>query len=65
MKKILVIKERNTFVKYIHNFIQNPASRLTPYEEEITGENQYGFRHNSSTSDHIFCIHLTLERNGL
>jgi hypothetical protein len=31
-------------------------SRLTPYAEEITGDHQCGFRHNRSTTDHMFCI---------
>jgi hypothetical protein len=35
--------------------------RLTPYAEEITGEHQCGFRHNRSTTDHIFCIRQILE----
>jgi hypothetical protein len=30
--------------------------RLIPYEEEIIGDRQCGFRHNKSTADHIFCI---------
>jgi tellurite resistance-related uncharacterized protein len=60
-KKILVIKGHNAFVKYIHSFIQNPASKLTLYAEEITGEDQCEFRHNRSTTDHIFRIRLTLE----
>ena len=28
IKKILVLKEHNTFVKYMHNFIQNPAVKF-------------------------------------
>jgi sorting nexin-29 len=36
-------------------------SRLTPYAEEIIGDYQCGFRRNSSTADHIFCIHQILE----
>jgi hypothetical protein len=37
-------------------------SRLTPYAEEITGDHQCGFRHNRSTTDHIFCIRQILEK---
>jgi len=40
-------------------------SRLTPYAEEINGDHQCGFRHNSSTTDHIFCIrHILEKKNG-
>ena len=31
-------------------------SRLPPYAEEITGDQQSGFRCKGSTTDHIFCI---------
>jgi len=37
-------------------------SRLTSYEGEITGENQCGFRHNRSTTDHIFYYLQILEK---
>ncbi len=37
-------------------------SRLTPYAEEITGENQCGFRRNRSTAVHIFCLRQILEK---
>ena len=37
-------------------------SRVTPYAEEITGDHQFGFRHNTSTTDHMFCIRLILEK---
>ena len=36
--------------------------RLTPYAEEIIGDHQCGFRHNRSTTDHIFCIRKTLKK---
>jgi sorting nexin-29 len=36
-------------------------SRLIPYAEDVTGEYQCGFRRNSSTTDHIFCIRKILE----
>ena len=39
-------------------------SRLTPYAEEIIGDYQYVFRHNRSTTDHIFCIYQILEKSG-
>ena len=38
-------------------------SRLTPYTEEIIGDNQCGFRRNRSTADHILCIHQILKKN--
>jgi hypothetical protein len=31
-------------------------SKLTPYPEEIIGDNQCGFPHNSSTTHHTLCI---------
>jgi hypothetical protein len=37
-------------------------SRLTPYAEEIIGDHQRGFRHNRSTTDHIFFILQILEK---
>jgi hypothetical protein len=37
-------------------------SRLTPYAEEIIGDHQCGFRHNRSTTEHIFSIRPTLEQ---
>jgi hypothetical protein len=37
-------------------------SSLTPYAEEIIGDHQSGFRRNRSTTDHIFCIRLILEK---
>ena len=35
---------------------------MTPYAEEITGENQRGFRRNRSSTDHIFFIRYILEK---
>jgi len=37
-------------------------SRLTPYAEEITGDNQCGFLWNRSATDHIFSICQILEK---
>jgi Reverse transcriptase (RNA-dependent DNA polymerase). len=37
-------------------------SRMTPYENEIIGEYQRGFRRNISTVDHIFSIREILEK---
>ena len=37
-------------------------SRLTPYAEEIIGDHQCGFRRNTSTTDHLFCIRQMLEK---
>ena len=45
-----------TTYKILFNIL---LSRLTP--EEITGDHRCGFRHNRSTTDHIFCIHQILE----
>jgi hypothetical protein len=37
-------------------------SRLSPYIDEITEYHQCSFRHNRSTTDHIFCICQVLEK---
>jgi len=37
-------------------------SRLIPYAKEIIGDYQCGFRRNSSSIDHIFCIRQILEK---
>jgi hypothetical protein len=37
-------------------------SRLSSYVDEITGDHQYGFRCNRSTTDQIFCIRQILEK---
>jgi len=37
-------------------------SRFAAYAEEITGDHQCGFRHNRSTTNHIFFIHQILEK---
>jgi len=36
--------------------------RLIPYAKEIIGDHQCGFRFNSSTTDHKFCIGQVLEK---
>jgi hypothetical protein len=46
--------------KYIKSNIV--LSRLTRYAEEIIGDHQCEFRHNRSTTDHIFCIRQILEK---
>jgi hypothetical protein len=38
-------------------------SRLSPYIDEIIEDLQCGFRHNRSTTDHIFCIRQILEKH--
>ena len=48
-----------TMYKILSNIL---LSRLTPYAEEITGDHQRGFRHNSSTTDLIFCLRQILEK---
>ena len=37
-------------------------SSLIPYAEEIIGDHQCGFRHNRSTTDHIFYIRQIIEK---
>jgi hypothetical protein len=38
-------------------------SRLSPYIDELIGDHQYGFRHNRSAANQIFCIYQILEKN--
>jgi hypothetical protein len=38
------------------------VSRLTPHVEEIIGDHQCEFHHNSSTTVQIFCIHQIPEK---
>jgi len=46
-----------------YNILSNILlSRLIPYAKEIIGYYQCGFRRNRSTTDHIFCIRLVLEK---
>jgi len=48
-----------TMYKILSNIL---LSRLTPYAEETIGDHQCGFRCSRSTTDHVFCIHLILEK---
>jgi len=48
-----------TTYKILSNIL---LSRLIPYEEEVIGDHQCGFRCNRSTTDHIFCIRQILEK---
>ena len=46
-----------------YNILSNILlSRLIPYAEEVIGDHQCGFRHNRSTTDHIFCIRQIFEK---
>jgi hypothetical protein len=46
-----------------YNILSNILlSRLSPYIDEINGDHQIGFRHNRSTTDHIFYIRQILEK---
>ena len=36
--------------------------RLTPYAEKMIRDHQWGFQHNGSTTDQIFCIHQSLQK---
>jgi hypothetical protein len=49
----------STTYKILSNIL---LSMLTPYGEEIIGDHQCGFRHNRSTTDHIFSIRQILEK---
>jgi hypothetical protein len=60
------IKQIAVIIEAYHLILSNILlSRLTPYAEEIIGDNQCGFRHNRSTTDHIFCVHQILEKMGI
>jgi hypothetical protein len=50
----------STTYKILSNIL---LSSLTPYAKEIIEEHQCGFRHNRSTTDHIFCICQLLQKN--
>ena len=39
-------------------------SGSTPYAEEIIGDHQCGFQWNRSATDHVYCIHPILDKNG-
>ena len=49
----------STTYKILSNIL---LSKLIPYAEEVIGDQQCGFRRNSSTTDHIFCIRQILEK---
>jgi hypothetical protein len=49
----------STSYKILSNIL---LSRLSPYIDEIIGDDQCGFRRNGSTTDQIFCIHQILEK---
>jgi hypothetical protein len=51
----------STSYKIVSNIL---LSKLSPYEVEIIGGHQCGFRHNRSTTDEIFFIHQILEKWG-
>jgi len=50
-----------TTYKVLSNIL---LSRLIPYAEEVTGDQQCGFQCNRLTTDHTFCICQILEKNG-
>jgi len=37
-------------------------SKLTPYSQTLSGDHQFGFRCNRSTTDRKFCIRQILEK---
>jgi hypothetical protein len=49
----------STSYKILSNIL---LSRLTSYADEIIGDNQCGFQHNSSMTDQIFCIWEILQK---
>ena len=50
----------STTYKTSSNFM---LSKLTPYVEEIFGDQQFGFQRNRSTTDHMFCFRQILVKN--
>jgi hypothetical protein len=50
----------STCYKIISNIL---LSRLSPYIDEINGDQKCGFRCNRSIADQIICINQTLEKN--
>jgi hypothetical protein len=50
----------STSYKMLSNIL---LSRLSPYVDKITGDNQCGFWRNRSTTDQAFCISQMLEKN--
>jgi hypothetical protein len=51
-----------TFITYIKDFIQHSVVKVNSICKEIIGDRQCEFRCNSSTTDHIFCIHQILQK---
>jgi hypothetical protein len=49
----------STAYKILSNIL---LTRLTPYVSEVSGDHQWGFRHNRSTVDQIFYIRQILEK---
>ena len=64
IKQTLLIVGHITFVNFIQILSNILLSKLTPYEEQIIGDNQCGFRCNRTAADHILCICQIMERNG-
>jgi hypothetical protein len=48
--------------KTSYKILSNILARLIPYEDEITGDHQCGFRSNRSTPDQIFYNRQILEK---
>jgi hypothetical protein len=51
----------STSYKIVSNILH---SRLSPYIDEIIGDHRCGFKSNRSTTDQIFCIRRTMDKNG-
>ena len=62
IKRIVIFIGAYHFFPATYKILSNILSRLIPYAKEIIGDNQFGFRHNRSTINHIFCIHQILEK---
>jgi len=63
IKRIVITIRGISLLPTIYKILSNILlSRSIPYPEEVIGDHQCGFRRNSSTTDHIFCIRQILEK---
>jgi sorting nexin-29 len=58
----VIIKAYHCYQLHIKFYSNMLLSRLSPYVDEIIGNNQCGFQCNRSTTDQIFCTGQMLEK---